>query len=125
MLRLRFGVLCVPKHEILTDLRSVGETVLEPVFFPVQPFHQVRTLAGAQTFQAAAAITFTPFGNIQADGSGKAHLDMMFDNITISGSKNPIVGHALIVHEKEDDGSQPTGNAGARIGCGIIKAGGK
>ena len=65
------------------------------------------------------------FRNLQADGSGKAHLDATFDNISISGTKNPIMGHALIVHEKEDDGSQPTGNAGARIGCGIIKAGSK
>ena len=63
------------------------------------------------------------FGNLQADASGKAHLDMTVDNITISGQKNPIVGHAVIVHQKEDDGSQPTGNAGTRIGCGIIKAG--
>jgi Cu-Zn family superoxide dismutase len=64
------------------------------------------------------------FGNLQADGSGKAHLDLTVDNISISGAKNPIVGHAIIVHGKPDDGSQPTGNAGARIGCGIIKAGG-
>ena len=65
------------------------------------------------------------FGNIQADGNGVAHLEMMVDNITISGQKNPIVGHALIVHADPDDGSQPVGNAGKRIGCGIIKAGGK
>jgi Cu-Zn family superoxide dismutase len=64
------------------------------------------------------------FGNIQADGNGMAHFDMMFDNISISGPKNPISGHAVIVHAKEDVGSQPTGDAGARIGCGIIKAGG-
>jgi len=64
------------------------------------------------------------FGNLQADGSGKAHYEGTFDNISISGAKNPIVGHALIIHAKPDDGSQPTGNAGARIGCGIIKAGG-
>src|SRR5206468_10159421 len=42
------------------------------------------------------------FGNLQADGSGKAHLDQTFDNISISGQKNPIMGHALIVHDKED-----------------------
>ena len=65
------------------------------------------------------------FGNLSADGSGKAHLELTVDNISISGAKNPIVGHALIVHGKPDDGSQPTGNAGPRIGCGIIKAGGK
>jgi len=64
------------------------------------------------------------FGNITADGSGKAHLDATFDNISISGPKNPIMGHALIVHADPDDGSQPVGHAGARIGCGIIKPGG-
>jgi Cu-Zn family superoxide dismutase len=63
------------------------------------------------------------FGNLQADASGKARLELTVDNITISGTKNPVMGHAIIVHEREDDGSQPTGNAGGRIGCGIIKAG--
>jgi len=63
------------------------------------------------------------FGNMQADASGKAHLDLTVDNISISGSKNPIMGHAVIVHAKDDDGSQPTGNAGGRIGCGIIRVG--
>jgi len=64
-------------------------------------------------------------GNLQADGSGKAHYEADFDNISISGAKNPIVGHALIIHANPDDGSQPVGNAGPRIGCGIIKPGGK
>jgi Cu-Zn family superoxide dismutase len=35
--------------------------------------------------------------------------------------KYSIIGHAVIVHEKEDDfKTQPTGNAGARIGNGVI-----
>jgi Cu-Zn family superoxide dismutase len=29
-------------------------------------------------------------------------------------------GRAIILHEKMDDFSQPTGNAGGRIGCGTI-----
>jgi len=66
------------------------------------------------------------FGNLETDSSGKAHFDKTFDNISISGAKNPIVGHALIVHANPDDGaSQPAGNAGPRVGCAIIKAGGK
>jgi Cu-Zn family superoxide dismutase len=60
-------------------------------------------------------------GNLEADKDGKAHLEITVDNITIGGDKNDVVGHAMIVHAKVDDGSQPTGNAGARIGCGIIK----
>lgn len=63
-------------------------------------------------------------GNLQADGSGKAHHELTVDNISISGTKNPIVGRAIIVHADDDEGTQPVGNAGARIGCGIIKAGG-
>jgi Cu-Zn family superoxide dismutase len=38
------------------------------------------------------------------------------------GDPNSFVGKAIIVHEKKDDGGQPTGNAGGRIGCGEIKS---
>ena len=31
-----------------------------------------------------------------------------------------ILGHAVIVHEKVDDWSQPVGNAGGRVACGVI-----
>ncbi len=62
------------------------------------------------------------FGNLEADKDGKAHLELTVDNITLGGDKNNnVVGHAMIIHAKVDDGSQPVGNAGARIGCGIIK----
>ena len=59
-------------------------------------------------------------GNIQADDQGKAHYEITVTNISVSGSKNPIVGRSVIVHAKVDDGSQPTGNAGGRIACGVI-----
>ena len=59
-------------------------------------------------------------GNLQADAQGKATLDLTVDNITINGSKNPLVGRGVIVHEKKDDGSQPVGSAGGRISCGAI-----
>jgi Cu-Zn family superoxide dismutase len=62
------------------------------------------------------------FGNIEADKDGKAHVELTVDDITINGAKNAVAGHAMIVHAKADDGSQPVGNAGARIACGIIKA---
>lgn len=63
------------------------------------------------------------FGNLKADASGKAHLELTVKDITINGAKDPIAGHAMILHEKADDGtSQPAGNAGSRIACGLIKA---
>jgi Cu-Zn family superoxide dismutase len=58
-------------------------------------------------------------GNIEADASGKAHLEWNDKVMKLSGADS-IVGHAVIVHEKADDFSQPTGNAGGRLACGVI-----
>ena len=59
-------------------------------------------------------------GNLVADGAGKAHLEVTLDGVTIMGPVNPIVGRAVIVHTKPDDGGQPTGNAGDRVRAGVI-----
>jgi Cu-Zn family superoxide dismutase len=58
-------------------------------------------------------------GNLVADDSGKAHLEITLPDVSINGI-NAIVGRGVIVHEKPDDGGQPTGNAGGRIACGVI-----
>jgi Cu-Zn family superoxide dismutase len=58
-------------------------------------------------------------GNIEADSTGKAHLDLKDNMLKFSG-ENSILGRAVIVHEKADDWSQPTGNAGGRVACGVI-----
>src|SRR5438270_6626176 len=61
------------------------------------------------------------FGNIEADASGKGHLDWK-GKLKFSGAKS-IIGKSVIVHEKEDDlKTDPSGNSGARIACGVIKA---
>lgn len=59
-------------------------------------------------------------GNLTANAAGVATLDLTVDNITIGGPTNAIVGRGVIVHAKPDDGGQPTGNAGARVACGVI-----
>ena len=59
-------------------------------------------------------------GNIEIDKSGKGVLILDLPGLSIRGDLNNIVGRAVIVDEKEDDFSQPTGNSGARIGCGTI-----
>lgn len=59
-------------------------------------------------------------GNVQADADGKAHYEITVKNISIAGANNPIIGRGVIVHAKPDDGSQPVGNAGGRIACGVI-----
>lgn len=59
-------------------------------------------------------------GNLEANDEGVATLELTVDNITIAGHENPILGRGMIVHAQEDDGGQPTGNAGARLGCAVI-----
>ena len=59
-------------------------------------------------------------GNITADANGNASLQLTDDMISFSG-KHSIIGRAIIVHAGEDDlSSQPTGDAGARVACGVI-----
>jgi Cu-Zn family superoxide dismutase len=58
-------------------------------------------------------------GNLEADSTGKAHLELKDSMLKLSG-ENSILGHAVIVHEKVDDWSQPVGNAGGRQACGVI-----
>ncbi|MEK9726650.1 MAG: superoxide dismutase family protein [Candidatus Margulisiibacteriota bacterium] len=60
------------------------------------------------------------FGNIQANDQGEAMFEFIDDTITINGIKNPVLGRAVVVHAKEDTGEQPAGNAGPRIGLGVI-----
>ena len=59
------------------------------------------------------------FGNLEADAYGKAHLELKSNLWKFSG-ENSILGRGVIVHEKVDDWSQPTGNAGGRVACGVV-----
>ncbi len=60
-------------------------------------------------------------GNIEisADGTGKT--ETLLPGVTLKDGARAVAGKAVILHEKEDDFGQPTGNAGGRIGCGIIE----
>jgi Cu-Zn family superoxide dismutase len=57
-----------------------------------------------------------------ADASGKATARAELRSMSIGGGANDVVGKAVVVHADPDDfKSQPAGNSGARIACGIIK----
>ena len=59
-------------------------------------------------------------GNITADRSGKATYKRVDKMLALNGP-NSIIGRSIIVHADPDDlTSQPSGNAGARVGCGVI-----
>ena len=62
---------------------------------------------------------------LQADASGNATLDVTLDTITLDRSANGIIGRGVIVHKDADDyRTQPTGNSGARVACGVVVAAG-
>jgi len=62
--------------------------------------------------------------SLNAGKDGRAMIDVTVDAISIGKGPGDIVGRGLIIHAQADDyKTQPTGNAGARIACGVIKAG--
>lgn len=62
-------------------------------------------------------------GNMTVGDDGIGSLTFRTDLWTVgTGETNDIVNHAIVVHADPDDFvSQPSGNAGTRIGCGVIE----
>lgn len=70
----------------------------------------------------SAAYHSGDIGNVMLDGDGKGEITLSTDRWSIGGDdKTNILNRAIIVHSGVDDfTTQPTGNAGSRIGCGVI-----
>lgn len=59
-------------------------------------------------------------GNVEADASGVANYDRIDKSLELNGARS-IVGRSVVVHGNPDDlKSQPAGNAGPRVGAGVI-----
>jgi Cu-Zn family superoxide dismutase len=59
-------------------------------------------------------------GNLEADENGKAHYEFSFHRLAFDGLHS-IIGRAVVVHKNPDDfTTQPFGNSGDRIACGVI-----
>ncbi len=59
-------------------------------------------------------------GNITANEHGNGSYSHLDKEATLNGPHS-IIGRSVIIHAQADDfTSQPTGNAGARVGCGVI-----
>ena len=65
-------------------------------------------------------------GNVKADSSGKAAINITDDQVTLTGPLS-VIGRTMVIHEDIDDLgkgghelSPTTGNAGARLACGVI-----
>jgi superoxide dismutase, Cu-Zn family len=58
---------------------------------------------------------------LKADASGRADATFEIKGVAIGSGATDIVGRGVIVHAMPDDyRTQPAGNSGARIACGVI-----
>ena len=60
--------------------------------------------------------------NLKADSYGNASATFEIQGVSIGGGSADLVGKGLIVHRDPDDyKTQPTGNAGPRMACAVIR----
>ena len=61
--------------------------------------------------------------SLKANKQGRANVQVDLDVVTVTAGPASIIGRGLVVHADPDDyKTQPTGNAGARIACGVIRS---
>ncbi|HEV7241888.1 MAG TPA: superoxide dismutase family protein [Thermoanaerobaculia bacterium] len=61
------------------------------------------------------------FGNVTANDAGEVHTRFTTRSVTVDAGAKSAVDRAIILHADPDDlKTQPTGNAGARIACGVV-----
>ena len=62
--------------------------------------------------------------NIQVQASGDGKASLLDPNVTLGEGPNSLFhegGTSIVIHEKTDDyKTDPAGNSGARIACGVI-----
>jgi Cu-Zn family superoxide dismutase len=59
--------------------------------------------------------------NLKADANGVATLVWEDTELTVTEGPNTVIGRSVVIHLNPDDyKSQPAGNAGPRIACGVI-----
>ena len=61
--------------------------------------------------------------SVRADAAGRVRADFDLGGVTLSAGPTSIIGRSFIVHRDADDYStQPSGNSGPRVACGVIGA---
>ena len=63
------------------------------------------------------------FGNVTADANGEVHTRFTTHSISVKEGPKSVIGRSVVLHGNADDlVSQPAGNAGPRIACGVVTA---
>lgn len=62
------------------------------------------------------------FGNLQSDSRGEIHEEFVVDFIRLTEGSRSALNRAVVLHADRDDlTSQPSGDSGDRIGCGVLR----
>lgn len=62
-------------------------------------------------------------GNITADSNGRGYMTFETDDFKLDTGPRGVLGRSVIVHAMRDDLlSQPAGNSGDRVACGVIRS---
>lgn len=62
------------------------------------------------------------FANLTADANGKTDSTIWVEGISVSTGKEGVIGRSIVVHAGADDlKTDPAGNSGDRVGCGVIR----
>lgn len=71
----------------------------------------------------AGAFHLGDIGNVVVGAGGRGTLRLVSEHWALrTGAANDVLGKSVIVHAKVDDfTTQPTGNAGGRIACGVVR----
>lgn len=60
--------------------------------------------------------------NLEVGADGRGQLTFSTGKLTVSEGQQSLRGRTLVIHEKQDDhATNPSGNSGGRIACGIFK----
>ena len=59
-------------------------------------------------------------GNLEVGADGSGSLELTLSDLVLTEDDYAVAGRAFVLHADPDDFGQPTGHAGARIGCGTI-----
>jgi Cu-Zn family superoxide dismutase len=94
-----------------------GFTTAGPHYNPLARKHGLDTAEGAHAGDLP---------NLEADASGNARYEAVTDRATLREGLLSVFdgdGSALVIHEKADDQrTDPTGDSGSRVACGVIIA---
>jgi Cu-Zn family superoxide dismutase len=60
-------------------------------------------------------------GNLLINSDGTGSTVLKSKDFYVKDGPSSVINHAIIYHSQHDDGTQPSGNSGARLGCGVIQ----